>query len=183
MSDDENGGLIHYKYAIVVAVPGANQAGTWGDLFLSFGCAFADVKLGVSVHDGNKWSGIQPWDVKDAAGRLVKNLPRRWSRRTRGPECPGRAFRHRQGCQPPVPDAATLNPAYTQSIPSLASCASSSPFNRSPVRCVLWHLTDDRAQEGCVDGVSAVRGGHERPAVRHDAVRVVRDEGPSMGLG
>ncbi|MFF1694927.1 hypothetical protein ACFVXC_15025 [Streptomyces sp. NPDC058257] len=72
---DENGGLIHYKYSIVVAAPGANQKDVWGDLYLSFGCAFADVKLGVSVHDGNKWSGVQPWDITDAGGRLAKKLP------------------------------------------------------------------------------------------------------------
>jgi hypothetical protein len=72
---DENGGLIHYKHTIILAVPCANQANVWTDLYLSFGCAWDDVKLGVSVHDGNKWSGVQPWDIKDNAGRLAKKLP------------------------------------------------------------------------------------------------------------
>ncbi|MFD4483494.1 hypothetical protein ACFWPU_46425 [Streptomyces sp. NPDC058471] len=72
---DENGGVIHYKHTIILAVPAANQGTRWGDLFLSFGTAFADAKLGVSVHDGNKWSGIEPWDIPDAGGRVAKKLP------------------------------------------------------------------------------------------------------------
>ncbi|MEJ8670885.1 hypothetical protein WKI71_28235 [Streptomyces sp. MS1.AVA.1] len=36
----ESGGLIHYKYGIVLAVPAANQANWSGDMWISFGSAW-----------------------------------------------------------------------------------------------------------------------------------------------
>jgi hypothetical protein len=71
----ETGGLIHYKHTILLAVPRANQTGTWGDLWLLFGSAWGDVKLGVSVFSGTAWGGVQPWDVKDNGPRTGKKLP------------------------------------------------------------------------------------------------------------
>lgn len=72
---EDDGTLIHHKHAILLAVPRANQSGTWGDLWLLFGSAWGDVKLGVSFYDGTAWSGVQPWDVPDGGPRTGQKLP------------------------------------------------------------------------------------------------------------
>ncbi|MDG4857105.1 hypothetical protein P8605_02845 [Streptomyces sp. T-3] len=71
----EDGGLIHYKHTITLASPCANQAGTWGDVWLSFGSDWADVRLRVAVHDGKIWTLIKNVDIVAASGRLAEQLP------------------------------------------------------------------------------------------------------------
>ncbi|MFD5696972.1 hypothetical protein [Streptomyces lasiicapitis] len=71
----ENGGLIHYKHTITLAVPAADQANVWGDAWLSFGSDWADVRLRVAVHDGKIWALVKNWDIKAASGRLAEKLP------------------------------------------------------------------------------------------------------------
>ncbi|MCX5112251.1 hypothetical protein OOK13_27660 [Streptomyces sp. NBC_00378] len=70
----EAGGLIHYKHTIILTVPPPN-AGPWGDTWLSFGCAYADVRLGVSIYTSGSWSGVQPRNVPDNGDRLAEKLP------------------------------------------------------------------------------------------------------------
>ncbi|MFB7013596.1 MULTISPECIES: hypothetical protein [unclassified Streptomyces] len=70
----ETGGLIHYKHTIILTVPPPN-AGPWGDSWLSFGCAFADTKLGVSIYANGTWSGVTPRNVPDGGNRLGERLP------------------------------------------------------------------------------------------------------------
>ncbi|MEU9618683.1 MULTISPECIES: hypothetical protein [unclassified Streptomyces] len=70
----ETGGLIHYKYTIILTVPPPN-AGPWGDSWLSFGCAWADTKLGVSIYTGSSWGGVTPRTVPDNGNRLGERLP------------------------------------------------------------------------------------------------------------
>ncbi|MER5257458.1 MULTISPECIES: hypothetical protein [unclassified Streptomyces] len=72
---NEDGGLIHYKHTVTLAVPAANQANTWGDAWLSFGSDWADVRLRVAVHDGKIWALVKNWDIKAASGRLAEKLP------------------------------------------------------------------------------------------------------------
>lgn len=71
---NETGGLIHYKHTIVVATPPPN-AGPWGDAWLSFGTAWADAKVGVSIYSGTTWGGVKIWDVKDGGPRTAEKLP------------------------------------------------------------------------------------------------------------
>lgn len=66
----ESGELIHYKYGIVLSVPLANQAGWSGDLWISFGSAWADAKIKVNWHDGSNWSTAQDLNVTSAGGRV-----------------------------------------------------------------------------------------------------------------
>ncbi|MEU9337220.1 hypothetical protein AB0D49_29350 [Streptomyces sp. NPDC048290] len=51
------------------------NAGPWGDAWLSFGSAYADVKLGVSIYAGNTWNGVTPRLVPDNGRRLGERLP------------------------------------------------------------------------------------------------------------
>ncbi|MER8159991.1 hypothetical protein [Streptomyces sp. NPDC094472] len=66
----ESGGLIHYKYGIVLAVPAANQAGWSGDMWISFASAWADARIKVNWHDGSNWSAAVDLDVTQAGGRV-----------------------------------------------------------------------------------------------------------------
>ncbi|MEV7931000.1 hypothetical protein [Kitasatospora sp. NPDC088779] len=70
----ETGALIHYKHTIILTVPPPN-AGPWGDTWLSFGCAWADTKLGVSIYTNGTWSGVQTRNVPDGGNRLAEKLP------------------------------------------------------------------------------------------------------------
>ncbi|MFF3350401.1 hypothetical protein [Streptomyces sp. NPDC002779] len=70
----DTNGLIHYKYTIILSVPPPN-AGPWGDAWLSFGCAYGDTKLGVSIFANGSWGGVQPRNVPDNGGRLGEKLP------------------------------------------------------------------------------------------------------------
>ncbi|MGW7244085.1 hypothetical protein [Streptomyces sp. NPDC054804] len=63
----ESGGLIHYKYGIVLAVPAANQAGWSGDMWISFASAWADARIKVNWHDGSNWSTQAGGRVHDGA--------------------------------------------------------------------------------------------------------------------
>ncbi|MER5302541.1 hypothetical protein ABT039_24175 [Streptomyces lasiicapitis] len=72
---NEGGGLIHYKHTITLASPCANQAGAWGDVWLSLGCDWADVRVRVAVHDGKIWALVKNWDIVAANGRLAEKLP------------------------------------------------------------------------------------------------------------
>ncbi|MEV0149771.1 MULTISPECIES: hypothetical protein [unclassified Nonomuraea] len=66
----ENGALIHYKYAIVLAIPMANQP-TWsGDGHITFGSDWADVRLRVAIHDGTNWGTPQTINVPAAGPRV-----------------------------------------------------------------------------------------------------------------
>jgi hypothetical protein len=49
------------------------SSGPWGASWLSFGCAFADAKLGVSIY-ANNWSAVTPRNVPDAGSRLGESL-------------------------------------------------------------------------------------------------------------
>jgi hypothetical protein len=71
----ESGGLIHRKYPIVLAFPQANQGSTWGDLWLSFGSDWEDVRLRVAIHNGTAWTLIKNWDIPAASGRIAEKLP------------------------------------------------------------------------------------------------------------
>ncbi|MFE5852296.1 hypothetical protein ACFQ61_03585 [Streptomyces sp. NPDC056500] len=74
---NESGGLIHYKYGIVLAIPQPNQGNNtvWGDGYLSFGSDWADVRLRVALHNGTTWTVVKNWDINAAAGRLAEKLP------------------------------------------------------------------------------------------------------------
>lgn len=72
----ETGTEIHYRNALLLTVPQANQPGdVWGDLWLSFGSAWGDVKLGVNHHDGTSWSGVTAWDIPESGSRVARQLP------------------------------------------------------------------------------------------------------------
>lgn len=71
---NETGGLIHYKYTILVATPPANS-NPYGDSYFTFGTAWADAKLGVSIYSGGAWGGVKIWDVKDNSPRNGEKLP------------------------------------------------------------------------------------------------------------
>ncbi|MFI6510985.1 hypothetical protein ACIBCT_25555 [Streptosporangium sp. NPDC050855] len=66
----ENGALIHYKYAVVLAIPMANQPSWSGDGYLSFGSDWADVRLRVAIHDGTTWSAVETIDVLAGGPRV-----------------------------------------------------------------------------------------------------------------
>ncbi|MGW5158440.1 hypothetical protein ACWEPN_23435 [Nonomuraea wenchangensis] len=72
---DENGGLIHYRYAIVLAIPMANQAGWAGEGWLTFGSDWADVRLRVAIHDGTTWTVLKTYDVTAGGPRVGDKLP------------------------------------------------------------------------------------------------------------
>jgi len=74
---NESGGLVHYEYAIVLAVPNPNQGnGTvWGDGYLSFGSDWADVRLRVALHNGTTWSVVKNGDIVAGDARLAEKLP------------------------------------------------------------------------------------------------------------
>jgi hypothetical protein len=73
---NETGGLIHYKYGIVLAIPQPNQVSpaAWADGYLSFGCDWADVRLRVALHNGTTWTGTN-WDITVADPRVAEQLP------------------------------------------------------------------------------------------------------------
>ncbi|MEE2042280.1 hypothetical protein Q7689_02455 [Nocardiopsis tropica] len=70
---NENGSLIHYRHVIVLATPGANQAGAGGDVWISFASDFADVRVRLAVHDGTNWS-VTNVDVPFGGGRVAQKL-------------------------------------------------------------------------------------------------------------
>ncbi|MFG2226939.1 hypothetical protein [Streptomyces sp. NPDC048644] len=72
---NESGGLIHYKYGIVLASPNPNQTPVWGDGYLSFACDWADVRLRVAYHDGGTWTVVKNWDITAAGPRVAEKLP------------------------------------------------------------------------------------------------------------
>ncbi|WP_242906333.1 hypothetical protein [Actinomadura terrae] len=72
---NENGGLIHYRYAIVLAVPMANQGGWAGDGYISFGSDWADVRLRVAVHNGSTWTTVKTYDLTAGGPRVGDQLP------------------------------------------------------------------------------------------------------------
>ncbi|WP_316770363.1 hypothetical protein [Streptomyces sasae] len=76
----ETGALIHYKHTIILTVPPPN-AGPWGDCWLSFGCAWADTKLGVSIYTGSSWGGVSPRNVPDNGNLCRSESHRCWSSR------------------------------------------------------------------------------------------------------
>lgn len=73
---NETGGLIHYRYALLLAIPQPNQTGVWNDAYLSFGSSWVDVRLKVTMHDGTKWLPAKDWDVNQADPRLAEKLPK-----------------------------------------------------------------------------------------------------------
>ncbi|GAA1715844.1 hypothetical protein [Nonomuraea bangladeshensis] len=74
-SFDENTGLIHYRNAIVLTIPLANQGGWSGDGYLSFGSDWADVRLRVAIHNGTTWSVIKTYDLTAAGPHVGDKLP------------------------------------------------------------------------------------------------------------
>ncbi|WP_369175930.1 hypothetical protein [Streptomyces mutabilis] len=56
-------------------MPKANQAGAWGDLWLSLGSGWADAKLRVSYYTDAGWSAYTTWDVKHDGPRVWNQLP------------------------------------------------------------------------------------------------------------
>lgn len=72
---NESNGLIHYRYALILAIPSPNQTGAWNDAYISFGCSFGDVRLRVFLHNGTTWATVKNWDIIDANGRLAEKLP------------------------------------------------------------------------------------------------------------
>ncbi|MCO6004506.1 hypothetical protein NE236_05885 [Actinoallomurus purpureus] len=71
----ETGGLIHYKYTIVLAVPMANQSGWSGDGYISFGSDWADVRLRVAIHDGQTWATVKTINITAGGIRVGDQLP------------------------------------------------------------------------------------------------------------
>ncbi|ANP50368.1 hypothetical protein J2Z21_000869 [Streptomyces griseochromogenes] len=75
---NENGGLIHYRYGLLLAIPQPNQAGApapWGDAYFSLGSSWVDVRLKVQMHDGTNWLPAVDWDVNQGSSRYTKKLP------------------------------------------------------------------------------------------------------------
>lgn len=73
---NESGGLIHYKDALLLAIPQPNQTGVWGDAYISFGSSWADVRLKVQFHNGTAWLPAKDIDVNQGDGRLAEKLPK-----------------------------------------------------------------------------------------------------------
>ncbi|MFC5748368.1 hypothetical protein [Actinomadura rugatobispora] len=71
----ENGALIHYKYAIVLAIPQANQGNWLGDGYVSFGSDFGDVRLRMAVHNGTSWTSVKTITVTSSGLRVGEQLP------------------------------------------------------------------------------------------------------------
>jgi hypothetical protein len=75
---NESGGLIHYRYGLLLPIPQPNQlSGPWGPAFLSFGSSWADVRLKVQLHDGTAWLPAADWDINQGAARLTTPLPQK----------------------------------------------------------------------------------------------------------
>ncbi|MER6145187.1 hypothetical protein ABT174_35065 [Streptomyces sparsogenes] len=75
---NESGGLIHYRYGLLLPIPQPNQAydpKLWGDAYFSVGTSWADVRVKVQFHDGTKWLPAEDWDVNHGSGRYAKKLP------------------------------------------------------------------------------------------------------------
>ncbi|MFC4507018.1 MULTISPECIES: hypothetical protein [Streptomyces] len=72
---NEDGNIIHYKHVILLATPTANESGTWGGEWLSFGSDWADARLRVAAHDGTSWVWVKHIDVVAANSRAVVQLP------------------------------------------------------------------------------------------------------------
>lgn len=133
----ESGGRIHYKYGIVLATPAANQAGWSGEMWISFGAAWADAKIKVNWHDGTNWSTAVDLDVKHAD---PGSTPVRSSRRTRR-RSPSAASRR----APPTPRTTSRSAGCSKSprrdpgTPPVTPDARSGPAGRAGHRAV--HLT------------------------------------------
>ncbi|MDK1347659.1 hypothetical protein QNO09_31080 [Streptomyces sp. 378] len=48
---NESGNLVHYRYALLLAIPQPDQTGVWNDGYLIFGSSWVDVRLKVTMHD------------------------------------------------------------------------------------------------------------------------------------
>jgi hypothetical protein len=80
---NENGGFIHHRYGLLLAIPQPNQdplagqtTGPWGNAYFSLASSWADVRLRVQFHDGTSWLATADWDVNQGNGRSAGQLPK-----------------------------------------------------------------------------------------------------------
>lgn len=71
----ENNALIHYKYALVLSIPYPVQAAWSTEGFITFGSAWADVRLRYAIHDGTSWGPDKNIDVTAGGNRVGEKLP------------------------------------------------------------------------------------------------------------